>query len=240
LSGERVERRLAAILSADVAGYSRLMGRDEAGTLARLKLHRGELIGAKTAEHKGRLVKTTGDGMLIEFPSVVEVVACAVAIQRGMGERNAAIPQDQAISFRVGINLGDVIATFFPVTKERIFEALGLLDQAIAIDRHYGPALSWAAICHFRLATDGWSEEPETSRQKGIDLARQALQVEENESGILANAALVLGYFGEDIGAMIGLVNRALTLNPSYARGWELSQRPQVLGRSTRCRDRTS
>lgn len=87
-----VERKLAAILAADVAGYSRLMGQDEAGTLARLKEHRRELIDPKIAEHKGRIVKTTGDGILIEFPSVVEAVACAVAVQRGMAERNASIP----------------------------------------------------------------------------------------------------------------------------------------------------
>jgi tetratricopeptide (TPR) repeat protein len=98
-----------------------------------------------------------------------------------------------------------------------------LLEQAIAIDRHYGPALAWAAICHFRLVTDGWAKDPETSRRKGIDLARQALQVGENDPGILVNAAIVPGYFGENIGAMIGLVDRALALNPSYARGWELS-----------------
>jgi adenylate cyclase len=109
LSGERVERRLAAILAADVAGYSRLMGKDEAGTLARLRAHRRELIDPKIAEHKGRIVKTTGDGMLIEFPSVVEAVACAVAVQRGMAERNAETPEDQRIVFRVGINLGDII-----------------------------------------------------------------------------------------------------------------------------------
>ncbi len=106
---ERVERRLAAILTADVAGYSRLMGRDEAGTLARLKTRRRELIDPEIAEHKGRIVKTTGDGILIEFPSVVEAVACALAVQRGMRERNAAIPGDQRIEFRVGINSGDVI-----------------------------------------------------------------------------------------------------------------------------------
>ena len=104
-----VERKLAAILAADVAGYSRLMGQDEAGTLARLKEHRRELIDPKIAEHKGRIVKTTGDGILIEFPSVVEAVACAVAVQRGMAERNASIPEDQRIVFRVGINLGDII-----------------------------------------------------------------------------------------------------------------------------------
>ena len=109
MSGERVERRLAAILAADVAGYSRLMGEDEAGTLARLRAHRRDLIDPKIAEHKGRIVKTTGDGILIEFPSVVEAVACAVAVQRGMAERNAATPEDQRIVFRVGINLGDII-----------------------------------------------------------------------------------------------------------------------------------
>ena len=85
LSEERVERRLAAILAADVAGYSRLMGQDEAGTLARLRAHRRELIDPKIAEHKGRIVKTTGDGMLVEFPSVVDAVRCAVAVQRGDG-----------------------------------------------------------------------------------------------------------------------------------------------------------
>jgi adenylate cyclase len=104
-----VERKLAAILAADVAGYSRLMGQDEAGTLARLNEHRRELIDPKIAEHKGRIVKTTGDGILIEFPSVVEAVACAVAVQRGMAERNALIPEDRRIVFRVGINLGDII-----------------------------------------------------------------------------------------------------------------------------------
>src|SRR5881275_110656 len=100
LSLERVERRLAAILVADVAGYSRLMGEDEAGTLARLRAHRRELIDPKVAEHKGRIVKTTGDGILIEFPSVVEAVACAMAMQRGMKERYASITEDQRIVFR--------------------------------------------------------------------------------------------------------------------------------------------
>ena len=102
MSGERVERRLAAILAADVAGYSRLMGQDEVGTLHRLRAHRRELIDAKIAEHKGRIVKTIGDGLLVEFPSVVEAVACAVAVQRGMAERNVLVPEDQQIVFRVG------------------------------------------------------------------------------------------------------------------------------------------
>jgi adenylate cyclase len=109
LATQRVERRLAAILAADIAGYSRLMGADEEGTLARLKAHRRELIDAKVSEHKGRIVKTTGDGILIEFPSVVEAVSCAVAVQRGMADRNAAAPEEDRITFRVGVNLGDII-----------------------------------------------------------------------------------------------------------------------------------
>jgi TolB-like protein/class 3 adenylate cyclase len=464
LSGERVERRLTAILAADVAGYSRLMGLDEAGTLARLRAHRRELIDPKITEHKGRIVKTTGDGILVEFPSVVEAVACAVAVQRGMADRNVSTPEDQRIVFRAGVNLGDIIvegddihgdgvnvaarlegiaepggicvsgivhdqvrdkldlafddlgeqalkniaravrvyrvgvaiaetattassvkptpalalpdkpsiavlpfqnmsgdpeqeyfadgmveeiitalsrirwlfviarnsslsykgqspdvkqvgrelgvryvlegsvrkggsrvritaqlietetgthlwadrfdgsledvfdlqdkialsvagviepalqaaemrrsaarpttdltaydlylralAIIFPITKERLVEALGFLDQAIAIDPHYGPALTWASVCHYRLVIDGWAEAPETTRRRAIDLARQALQATQNDPGILANAAQVLALFGEDIGAMVGLVDRALALNPSFARGWLLS-----------------
>jgi TolB-like protein/class 3 adenylate cyclase len=454
-------RRLAAILAADVAGYSRLMGADEEGTLGRLKALRRELLDPKIAEHHGRIVKTTGDGMLVEFASVVDAVRCAVAVQQAMPERNTGVPADSRIELRIGINLGDVIvegddlygdgvniaariealadaggvfvsntvhdhvrdrlpflfedlgeqqvknitrpvrvyrvcdavapkspsattspvlplpdkpsiavlpfanmsgdpeqeyfvdgmveeiitalsrihwlfviarnstftykgrpvdlkavgrelgvryvlegsvrkagmqvritgqlidalngthlwadrfdgsledvfelqdrvavsvagviepalqaaemrrsaarptidltaydlylralAVFFPITKERLFEASRLLEQAIAIDPHYGPALSWAATCHVRLVREGWTEEPETSRRKASDLARQALQAGGDDPGILANAALVLGQFGEDIGAMIGLVDRALALNPSFARGWYVS-----------------
>ena len=476
MSAERVERRLAAILAVDVAGYSRLMGRDEAGTLARLKALRRELIDPMVAEHKGRIVKTTGDGLLIEFPSVVEAVACAITVQSGMGSRNAATPEDRRIEFRVGINSGDIIvedgdihgdgvniaarlegvaepggicvsaivhdqvrdrldcvfedlgeqslknivrpvrvyrigpeigprafrplsgvdatgtaavqpaalplpdkpsiavlpfqnmsgdpeqeyfvdgmveeiitalsrirwlfviarnstftykgrpievkeigrelgvryilegsvrkggsrvritaqlidaetgahlwadrfdgliedvfelqdkialsvagviepalqaaemrrsaarpttdltaydlylralAVFYPIAKERVIEALRLFEEAIAIDPHYGPALSWAAMCHREIATSGWAEAPETSWRKGSALARQAVQAAENDPRVLVNAALVLAHFGddigEDIGAMIGLIDRALALNPSFARGWNVS-----------------
>jgi adenylate cyclase len=104
-----MERRLTAILAADVVGYSRLMGADEAGTLAALKTIRTDFIEGKFAEHQGRIVKLTGDGMLVEFPSVVSAVACAVQVQRGMQERNADVPGDRRIQFRIGINLGDVI-----------------------------------------------------------------------------------------------------------------------------------
>jgi adenylate cyclase len=103
-------RRLAAILAADVAGYSRLMGVDEEGTHERLKAHLGELVNPKIAEHRGRIVKNTGDGFLAEFASVVEAVRCAVEIQREMVDREPEVPEERRIRFRMGINLGDVIA----------------------------------------------------------------------------------------------------------------------------------
>jgi adenylate cyclase len=103
----RVERRLAAILAADVAGYSRLMGNDEVGTLAALKSHRREIVDPAIAEHHGRIVKTTGDGMLVEFASAVDAVNCAVGMQAKMAERNADAAQ--TIMFRIGINIGDII-----------------------------------------------------------------------------------------------------------------------------------
>jgi adenylate cyclase len=106
---ERIERKLAAILAADVAGYSRLMGADEEGTLARLKACRRELMDPEIAEHRGRVVKTTGDGILIEFQSVVDAVRCAMDVQRSMAERNADVTDEQRIEFRVGINLGDIM-----------------------------------------------------------------------------------------------------------------------------------
>jgi len=105
----RVERRLAAILAADVAGYSRLIGADEEGTLSRLKALRTAVIDHKIAEHHGRIVKTTGDGLLVEFASVVDAVRCAVELQRQMIARNALTPVKRRIEFRMGINLGDII-----------------------------------------------------------------------------------------------------------------------------------
>jgi adenylate cyclase len=452
-------RRLAAILAADMVGYSRLMGLDEAGMVRALREHRSA-ADPLIAEHGGRVFKTTGDGLLIEFASVVGAVECALALQRLAAERNAAVATERRMEWRIGVHLGDVLvegedilgdgvniaarlegiaepngicisedalrqvrgkvgaefvdlgdqslkniarplrvycvgslsaarqpkspavvlalpdkpsiavlpfanmsgdpeqeyfvdgmveeiitalsrirwlfviarnssfsykgqavdvkqvgrelgvryvlegsvrkaghrvritgqlidavtgthlwadrfdgsledifdlhdsvalsvtgvieptlqaaemrrsvarqttelsaydfylralATLYPITKDRTFEALGLLDQAIAIDRHYGPALSWAAYCHMTVVRDGWAEEPETSRRKAVELARQALEVGENDPRILVHAAVALANLDEDIGAMIGLVDRALTLNPSFARGWNLS-----------------
>jgi class 3 adenylate cyclase len=109
LATQRVERRLTAILAADVAGYSRLMGTDEEGTLAQLKAHRRALVDPKITEHRGRIVKTTGDGMLVEFASAVDALRCAVEVQQGMAERNTEVPQEKRIEFRVGIHQGDII-----------------------------------------------------------------------------------------------------------------------------------
>jgi class 3 adenylate cyclase/tetratricopeptide (TPR) repeat protein len=401
---ERVERRLAAILAADVAGYSRLMGADEEGTLRRLKALRGELLDPKIAEHHGRIVKTTGDGLLVEFASVVDAVRCAVEVQQAMPERNTGVAADNRIELRIGINLGDVIVEgddlygdgvniaariealadaggvfvsntvhdqvrdrlpfvfedrgeqqvkniarpvrgyragptlTHPIPTEQVRgpkahdapgsplsrnageglgaagarrvritgadhwatdrraernaflgrpfrrlargcfdlqdkvassvagviepalqaaetvrsagrstsdltaydlylrayamfvssarqtpEAFRLLEQAIAHDPHYGPALAWAAICCQRLLLDDRSEDRQADRAKGADFARRALEVAGDDPGVLANAAQALAYFGEDIGAMMTLVDRALALNPNYARGWQLS-----------------
>jgi TolB-like protein/class 3 adenylate cyclase len=453
-------RRLTAILAADVAGYSRLMGADEEGTHARLKAHLGQLVDPKISEHRGRVVKNTGDGLLAEFASVVDAVRCAAEVQRAMADRNAETPEDKRITFRVGINLGDVIAEehdifgdgvnvaarlealaepggicvsrvvrdqvrdkldfafedlgeqqvkniarpvrvyrvrdvgaantpltptppalplpdnpsiavlpfanmsgdpeqeyfadgmveeiitalsrirwLFVIARNSSFtykgqavdikqvgrelgvryvlegsvrkggnrvritgqlidavtgthlwadrfdgliedvfelqdkvassvagviepalqaaetarsagrptndltaydlylrayamvlssarqipEALSLLEQAIARDPRYGPALAWAAVCCFRLVQDGRAEDPDADRLKGADFARRALEVAGDDPGIIANAAQALAYFGEDIGAMTALVDRALALNPNYARGWYIS-----------------
>jgi adenylate cyclase len=453
-------RRLAAILAADVAGYSRLMGADEEGTLQRLKALRRELVDPKIAEHHGRIVKTTGDGMLVEFASVVDAVRCAVAVQQAISERNTGVDAESRIELRIGVNLGDVIvegddlygdgvnvaariealadaggvfvsntvydqvrdrppfdfqdlgeqrvkniarpvrvyrvrdvraaertaahlppalplpdkpsiavlpfanmsgdpeqeyfvdgmveeiitalsrirwlfviarnssftykgqaidvkqvgrelgvsyvlegsvrkggnrvritaqlidagtgthlwADRFDGSLEDVFElqdkvassvagiiepalqaaetarsadrpiadltaydlylrayamvwsstrqipeALRLIEQAITRAPRYGPALAWAAFCCAFQLFDNRSEDREADRRKGADFARRALEVAGDDPGILANAALALANFGDDIGAIIALVDRALALNPNFARGWYAS-----------------
>jgi TolB-like protein/class 3 adenylate cyclase len=465
LATERVERRLAAILAADVAGYSRLMSMDEEGTHERLKGHFRELIDPKITEHRGRIVKNTGDGLLAEFPSVVDAVRCAAEIQSGMINRNADVPEDKRILFRMGVNLGDVIVepedifgddvniaarlealaepggicishavrdrigerlpysfedigeqsvkniahplhvyrvrfegdpkarrtgTFDTVPKpplclpnkasiavlpfqnmsgdpeqeyfadgmveeiitalsrirwlfviarnssftykgqavdvkevgrelgvcyvlegsvrktrdrvrisaqlidalsgahlwadrfegslEDVFQlqdnvalsvagviepalqaaetacavarpttdltaydlylraysthlsagpqsggALRLLEQAIERDPDYGPALALAAVCRGRLYMHGTSEDPVEDKRQAAVFARRALQVAGDDPRVLADAAFALAFLGEDIGAMMALVDRALALNPGFARGWYIS-----------------
>src|SRR4051812_48704749 len=109
MTAERVDRKLSAIMAMDVAGYSRLMGADEEGTLDRLNGHRREHIDICIAEHRGRIVKTTGDGLLAEFGSVVDAVRCAVEMQGGMAERNVDVAADRRLEFRIGINVGDIV-----------------------------------------------------------------------------------------------------------------------------------
>jgi TolB-like protein/Tfp pilus assembly protein PilF len=140
---QRVQRRLAAILAADVAGYSRLTGVDEEGTIARLRALRRELIDPAIAEHRGRIVKTTGDGILIEFASVVDAVRCAVEVQRGMVSRNNDVPADRRIEFRVGINLGDVVV-----------EGDDLLGDGVNIAARLEGIAAPGGICLSRAAYD--------------------------------------------------------------------------------------
>jgi TolB-like protein/class 3 adenylate cyclase/Tfp pilus assembly protein PilF len=453
-------RRLAAILAADVAGYSRLMGADEEGTLERLKALRRELLDPKIAEHKGRIVKTTGDGMLVEFASVVDAVRCAVEVQQTMPERNTGVGADSRIELRIGINLGDVIVegddlygdgvniaarvealadaggvfvsnTVHDQVRDRlpfVFEDLGeqqvkniarpvrvyrvadlgtaatspsapatpvlplpdkpsiavlpfanmsgdpeqeyfadgmveeiitalsrirwlfviarnssftykgqaidvkqvgrelgvryvlegsvrkaaqrvritaqlidaltgthlwadrfdgsledvfelqdkvavsvagvierplqaaearrsaerptgdltaydlylrafapppdrdgliqkldLLGQAIERDPHYASALVWAAVCRTSLELSGWTNDAAASRREALDLVRRALRIAPDDPVVVADAAYVLGYCGEDISAAMALIDRALELNPSFADGWRNS-----------------
>jgi adenylate cyclase len=446
-------RRLAAILAADVAGYSRLIEANEEGTLGRLKLLRAETIDPKIAGHRGRIVKTTGDGLLIEFASVVDALRCAAELQADLAEHNAALSPDRRIEFRIGINMGDIVvedgdifgdgvnvaarleglaepggicvsarvredaagkldlafkdigeqalkniarpvrayrvmmaggptavhassdpplsdkpsiavlpfanisgdpeqeyfadgmveeiitalsrirwlfviarnSTFtykgqainvkrvgrelgvryvlegsvrkgggrvritaqlieaetgahlwadrFDGSLEDIFElqdkvsssvvgviepalqeaetarsahrptsdltaydlylralamsptprAFQLLEAAIARDPDYGPALALAASWCMNLVSDSSAPDRDANRQKGIDFARRALTVPGNDPGVLADAAFALACFGEDIDAMTALVDRALTFNPNYARGWHAS-----------------
>jgi len=112
------------------------------------------------------------------------------------------------------------LAVSHPMTKEAIFEALGLLEQAIAIERDYGPALALAASCHMQFVNYRCGKDPETARRKAVDLARRALQVARDDPDVIASAAMILAVFGEDIGTMAALADHALALNPSCARGW--------------------
>jgi adenylate cyclase len=192
----------------------------KAGTRVRIT---GQLIDALSGTH---LWADRFDGSLEDVFDLQDKIAVSVAgviepaLQAAEIRRSAARPTTDLTAYDLYLR---ALAIFFPTTKGRVLEALGLLEQAIAIDSHYGPALAWAANCHIQLVREGWSEELEMSRRKAGDLARRALQATDNDPGILANSALALAYFGEDIAATIGLVDRALALNPSYARGWFVS-----------------
>jgi adenylate cyclase len=181
-----------------------------------------QLIEAETGAH---LWADRFDGSLEDVFDLQDKVAINVAgviepaLQAAEVGRSAARPTHDLTAYDLYLR---ALATYYPITKERLLEALELLQQAIAIDRYCGPALSLAAMCQMRLVREGWAEEAETAGE-AVDLARQALQVAGDDPGILANAAFVLANFGEDIGAMMALVDRALTLTPSFSRGWFLS-----------------
>jgi len=183
----------------------------------------GQLIDAQTGTH---LWADRFDGSLEDVFELQDRVAIRIAgviepaLQAAETHRSAARPTTELGAYDFYLR---ALAMFFPVRKEGLFGALALLEQASATDPQYAPALCWAAVCHLRMVRDGWAEEPEQNRQKAVDLARRALEAGENDPGVLANAAEVLAGFGEDIDAAIGLVDRALALNPSYARGWFLS-----------------
>jgi adenylate cyclase len=182
-----------------------------------------QLIDAETGTH---LWADRFDGSLEDVFDLQDRVAISVAgviepaLQAAESRRSAERLTSDLTAYDLYLR---ALPSFYPITRQRIFKALELLEQAIEIDPHYGLALAWAAICHLILVRDGWAEELKTSRRKAIELARRALQVGGNDPRILANAAQALGYFGEDIGAMTGLVDRALALNPSFARGWYVS-----------------
>jgi adenylate cyclase len=168
-----VHRRLTAILTADVVTYSRLMGLDEAGTHAAWKSHRRELIDAKIAEYEGRIVKHTGDGFLAEFSSVVNAVACAATVQRGMRERNAGVPQDRRIEFRMGINLGDVI-----VEAEDIYgDGVNLAARLESIAKPGGIAVSGAVRDNVGNRLDLRFEDMGEQMLKNIDRPVRAYSV---------------------------------------------------------------
>jgi len=182
----------------------------------------GQLIDAVTGTH---LWADHFDGSLEDVFDLQDKVASSVAgvieptLQAAEIARSAGRPTDNLAAYDLYLRAYAMLWS----SARQIPGALHLLEQAIERDPRYGPALVWAAVCYARLCLDGWSEDPETDSRKGADLARRALEVARDDPGILANAAFVLAYFGEDIGAMMALVDRALALNPNYARGWHLS-----------------
>jgi TolB-like protein len=165
------------------------------------------------------------DGSLEDVFELQDKVASSVAgviepaLQTAETARSAARPTEDLTAYDLYLRAYAMVWS----SVKQAPEALRLMEQAIARDPRYGPALAWAAFCCYRLLQDGRSQDPEADRLKGADFARRALEVAGDDPGILANAAQALAYFGEDIGAMVALVDRALALNPSYARGWHIS-----------------
>jgi adenylate cyclase len=182
----------------------------------------GQLIDAATGTH---LWADRFDGSLEDIFELQDKVASSVAgviepaLQAAETARSTGRPTDDLTAYDLYLRAYAMVLS----SARQIPEALGLMERAIASDPHYGPALAWAAFCCYRLLLDGRSEDPAADRVKGTNFARRALEIAGDDPGILANAAQVLAYFGEDIGAMMALVDRALALNPNFARGWHSS-----------------
>jgi TolB-like protein len=181
-----------------------------------------QLIDAETGTH---LWADRFDGSLEDVFDLQDQVATSVAgviepaLQAAETARSAGRPTIDLTAYDLYLRA----YAMYLSSARHIPEALDLMEQAIARDPRYGPALAYAAVCCFRLVIDGRSDDPERDRVKGVEFARRALEVAGDDPGILANAAQALAYFGEDIGAMMALVDRALALNPNYARGWHIS-----------------
>jgi TolB-like protein len=164
------------------------------------------------------------DGSLEDVFDLQDQVAISVAgaieptLQAAETCRSAQRPTSDLTAYDLYLRAYAIVLS----SAKQIPEALRLLEQAIERDPHYGPALAWAAVCCERLIVDGQSEDPKRDREKGIDFARRGLQVAGDDAAVLANAAYALAYFGEDVGAMMALIDRALALNPNYARGWHI------------------
>jgi adenylate cyclase len=182
----------------------------------------GQLIEADSGAH---LWADRFDGSLEDVFDLQDKVASSVAgvIEPALQTAETVRSANRTTNDLTAYDLYLRAYAMFLSSAKQIPEALRLTEQAIVRDPRYGPALAWAAICCFRQLFDDRSEDPEADRLKGADFARRALEVAGDDPGILANAAIALAYFGEDIGAMMALVDRALTLNPNYARGWHMS-----------------
>jgi len=198
-----VERRLAAILAMDVVGYSRMMGVDEVGTLAALKAHRAALIDPATASHHSRLVKTTGDGLLIEFASVVDAIGCAVAIQRGMLSRNLDVPPDKRIVFRVGVNIGDII-----------IEGGDIFGDGVNVAARLEALCEPGGVCISRAANEQVQDK----------LALSFADLGEHTVKNIARAVGVFGLAAKDIASMpeipIDVAHLPQPTGPRFRRRW--------------------
>ncbi len=183
----------------------------------------GQLIDAQNGAH---LWADRFDGALEDVFDLQDKVAISVAgvIEPTLQAAEIARSANRATNDLTAYDLClRALANYPWLAKEQLLQARDLLERAIARDPRYGPALAWACVCHFRLWSDGWSGDPEASRRKAIALAEQALAVADDDAGVLANAASVLGMSGEDTNTAIALIDRSVALNPSSARGWYLS-----------------